>query len=206
VKSGNSMAWANEPAITPLANKNKAANLLSMSFSKQNIIGGPTASTGIPGQTISLQIITNVAGDIGLVSAFALLQRNPFGNGKSSYQTYQGTRGGIAVVLSRLRPDASKCGTYQQQSQRHQVYQAYPAHHRAFGNRYDDFITNTGIDRVVHLKSARFAAKQLGQLTRPAALACALFAAIGLIRLDQGMLAVGLDYYGACLEPAHLWL
>jgi hypothetical protein len=133
-----------------------------------------------------------------------MLQRDPFGKSKTYYQTEQRTQGGEAVALSGLRPDAAERRAHYQQRKRYQVYQAYPAHDGTFGNRHDDFITDAGIDRVIHLELARFAAKQPGQSARSAALAGTLFAAIGLIRRDQGMLPVYPDNYSASLKHGHL--
>jgi hypothetical protein len=186
-----------------MANKHRAANLLSMSYSHQNSLHSIDFK-GDSWLALTLNLFLTLPGDIWLESTFALLQRDPFGNSKSNRQTEHGTYGGVAVALSGLRPNIAESRAYYQQSQRHQVYQAYPAHHRAFGNRHDDFITDAGIDRIIHLKLTRFAAKQPGQFARPAALAGTLLAAICLIRLNQGMLPVYLDNYGACLKHAHL--
>jgi hypothetical protein len=65
-------------------------------------------------------------------------------------------------------------------------------------------VTDTCIDWVLYLEQAGFAAKKLCQLPCPAPLAIALFAAISLIGLNQGMAFENLDYYCSRLQHYHL--
>jgi hypothetical protein len=101
-------------------------------------------------------------------------------------------------------PSASQHCAYHQQKQRQQINQTYPAQYRSFSDRYDDFFAHTCIDRITYLKLAGLAAKQSGQLARPATLAIALFATIGLTGPNESILPFDLNYDGASLQHVHL--
>jgi len=134
-----------------------------------------------------------------------LAQRNPFGDNKTGSQTDYRTGSSISIALSGLlHPGITKHRTRYQQQQWQQINHTYPAQHRTLGNRYDDFIADVGIDWIIYLELARFAAKQLGQLARPATLAIALLATIGLTGLNKSKLTFNLNNYGARLQHDYL--
>jgi hypothetical protein len=143
--------------------------------------------------------------NIGLEMFAGLAQRHQFGDDKPYNQAKQRARSGIPITLfSLLHPDTAKrCAHYQQQ-QWQQINQNYTAQYCALGNRYDDFIADAGIDWVINLELARFAAKQSGQFARSATLAVALLTAISLVGLYQSILPFNLHYDGARLQHDHL--
>jgi hypothetical protein len=135
----------------------------------------------------------------------ALAQRNPFGDNKTCNQTNYRAGSSISIALSgKLHPVTPEHRTRYQQQQWQQIYQTDSAQYRTLGNRYDDFISDTGIDWIFYLELARFAAKQLGQLARPATLATALLTTIGLTGLNKCILTFNLNNYGARLQHDYL--
>lgn len=109
-------------------------------------------------------------------------------------------------MLSGRLPDpgvAQHC-TYDQQQQRQQINQTYPAQYRSFSDRYDDFFAHARIDRIFYLELAGFAAKQPGQLARPATFAIALYTAIDMTGPNESILPFDLNYDGASLQHVHL--
>ncbi|HSM98676.1 MAG TPA: hypothetical protein VLS47_06630 [Gallionella sp.] len=111
-------------------------------------------------------------------------QGDPFGDNETGCQAKQGACGGITITLPGLPcPSAAQHRTHYQQQQWQQIDQAYPAQYGALRDRYDDFIADAGSGWVVYLELAGFAAKQPGQLARPATFAAALITGIRLAGL-----------------------
>ncbi len=146
------------------------------------------------------------ARDIGPEMISGLTERNPFYDNEAGNQSRQGARSGISIMQSLWLPvpRATQQPAHDQHQQRQQINYTYPAQYRAFGDRYDDLVAHTGIGWIVYLESAGFAAKQPGQLARPATLAIALITTVNLAGLNNSMSSCDLHNNGASLQHVHL--